>query len=64
MSNFDVSYCPNGEGDLRGVLPNIADYDEKRVISGWVVDSALVDRYKSGSPGTIDMLYKDNFTFL
>ncbi len=61
MSNFDVSYCPNGEADLRGVLPNIADYDEKRVISGWVVDSALVDRYKSGSPGTIDMLYKDNF---
>ncbi len=57
MSNFDVSYCV--EADLRTILPNIADYDKKRVVSGWSSDSALVDRYKAGSTGTIDVLYKD-----
>ncbi len=57
MSNFDVSYCT--EADLRTILPNIADYDKKRVVSGWSSDSALVDRYKAGSTGTIDVLYKD-----
>ena len=57
MSNFDVSYC--AEADLRTILPNIADYDKKRVVSGWSSDSALVDRYKAGSTGTIDVLYKD-----
>ncbi len=59
MSNFDVSYCV--EADLRTILPNIADYDKKRVVSGWSSDSALVDRYKAGSTGTIDVLYKDGF---
>ncbi len=57
MSSFDVSYCT--EADLRTILPNIADYDKKRVVSGWSSDSALVDRYKAGSTGTIDVLYKD-----
>ncbi len=57
MSNFDVSYC--AEADLRTIYPNIAKYGKKRVVAGWVADSALTDRYKSGSVGSISQLYKD-----
>ena len=57
MSNFDVSYCV--EGDLRTIYPDIAEFGKKRVISGFVSDSALADRYKAGSVGSINQLYKD-----
>ncbi len=57
MSNFDVSYC--AEADLRTIYPNIAKYGKKRVVAGWVADSDLTDRYKSGSVGSISQLYKD-----
>lgn len=57
MSILDVVYCV--ESNLRGIYPNIAKYGKKRVVSGWVSDSALVDRYKSGSVGSINQLYKD-----
>ncbi len=57
MSNFDVSYC--AEADLRTIYPNIAKYGKKRVVAGWVADSLLTDRYKSGSVGSISQLYKD-----
>jgi len=57
MSNFDVSYCT--EADLRSILPSIADYDKKRVISNWVPDSGLTDRYKAGGVGSVSQLYKD-----
>ena len=57
MSVFDVSYCT--EADLRSILPAVADYDKKSGIDGWTEDSALTDRYKAGSTGTVDVLYKD-----
>ncbi len=57
MGNFDVSYC--AEADLRTIYPNIAKYGKKRVVAGWVADSDLTDRYKSGSVGSISQLYKD-----
>lgn len=55
MSTYSTAYC--SEADVQSILPNIADYDRKRTLTGWSTYSGSV--YQCGSTGSIDMLYRD-----
>jgi len=55
MSTYRVAYCT--ENDVQSILPNIADYDRKRIIGNWSTYSGST--YQSGSTGSVDMLYRD-----
>lgn len=53
MAIWDVSYCTND--DLRRILPTIADYDEKRLLTSWSDHDTNI--YKLGSTGEVELLY-------
>jgi len=55
MGVFDVSYCTSA--DLRSILPTIASYDKKRLLTGWSLESGSI--YQLGSTGEVSMLYRD-----
>ena len=55
MSTYETAYC--SESDLQSIVPNIADYDRKRTITGWSTYSGST--YQSGSSGAIDQCYRD-----
>jgi len=47
MSTYEQSYC-NTSTDLTSVVTNIAEYDQKRLISNWSVHSGSVYKAKAG----------------
>lgn len=55
MSTFREVYCT--AADLRTILPDIANYDEKRTLTGWAVSAGSL--YILGSVGSIEVLYRD-----
>lgn len=56
MSSYQESYC-NITTDLQLIVPNIDDYDRKRVIEGLVVHSGDVD--KKDNSGFVSQLFRD-----
>jgi hypothetical protein len=56
MSTFLTSYC-NATTDLQAVLATINDYDQKRLIAGWV--EGVTNTYSVGSVGEVTVLYKN-----
>jgi len=56
MTTFEVAFA-NTTTDLTYVCPDIEQFDQKKLIQGWVVDSG--SRYKSANCGYISMLYRD-----
>ena len=56
MTTYREVYCV--AADLRTILPDIANYDEKRTLTGWAVSSGSL--YVLGSVGSITVLYRDN----
>jgi len=55
-----MAYCDTGE-DLKNVLSDIADYEEREVLPKlWTLTSGQTNTYQQSGLGTIKMVYDDN----
>ena len=57
MSSYESTYC--SQADMQLVVPNIDEYDTKRVLPANWVDSGTSNLYHLHNAGYIDQLFKD-----
>ena len=57
MSSYEATYC--SQADMQLIVPNIDEYDTKRVLPTNWVDEGTTDLYQLNNSGYVSVLFKD-----